>query len=114
MEINLDQKQFKAISNSVNGSVDDSTTFNYYQSGEMLWATYQGGQILKGHLLGTIKDHKLNFVYHHLEKDLAVRTGKCTSIVSLNKAGKITLAESWQWTNGDLSKGTSTLIEWTP
>ena len=112
MPISLDQKQFVALSNSDNGSVSDETTFHYFQDGSMIWGNYSGGKILKGHLIGKfLPSNQLEFVYHHLEKGLEIRTGRCRSIVELNAAGKVVLHETWEWTNGDQSSGTSVLIE---
>jgi len=38
-------------------------------------------------------------------------TGKCKSRPEILENGKIRLHERWQWTCGDMSKGTSVLEE---
>jgi len=111
MEINLHNKQFKSLSNSANGEVSDATLFHYHQEGNMIWAEYKGGQIIKGFLLGTKVHDRLNFNYQHLNDKKELMTGKCETKIALNKEGKVLLHESWQWTSGDFSKGNSTLIE---
>lgn len=108
---NLHNKQFKSEVNSDNGEVSDATVFTYHQERDVIWATYQGGQILKGHLLGKIIENRLEFVYHHINQSQELMTGQCTSYPELTHDGKIRLKEYWQWTCKDHSKGHSTLIE---
>ncbi|MEO0895590.1 MAG: n-acetylglutamate synthase [Bacteroidota bacterium] len=111
MDINLNKKIFKAEMNTENGEVSDETRFSYFQKGRMIWADYEGGEIVKGHLIGHIKGNSLEFVYHHLNKVGEIMTGKCTSFPEITSDHKIRLKEKWQWTSGDMSEGESTLIE---
>ena len=50
--LNLDNKKFVAVENTSNGEVSSQTEFHYHQQGEMIWAEYCGGEILKGFLIG--------------------------------------------------------------
>ncbi len=111
MEINLNDKKFKSLSNSSNGEVSDSTIFHYHQKNKMIWAEYSGGDILKGNLIGKIVKHSLEFSYQHLNQTLEIMTGKCKSRIELSESGKIQMFENWEWTCKDFSKGKSTLIE---
>ena len=110
--MNLHQKQFRSLQNSDNGEVSGDTLFLYQQNGNIISATYQGGSILQGHLLGKMfDDHHLEFVYHHLNTDMELMTGQCSSYPGLNEQGKIILREFWQWTCKDQSKGESVIME---
>jgi len=110
--INLDKKVFKALSNSDNGEVSDDTVFHYSQIDKIISAEYNGGEIIKGNLLGKqLKDGSFDFVYHHINANGELKIGKCLSSAVLLENGKIKLFENWQWLNGDLSNGTSELIE---
>ena len=111
MKINLDYKKFKPFTNSKNGEVSNQTIFHYRQEKELVWAEYSGGSIIKGFLIGKIKNAALEFSYQHLNLDMEIMTGKCHSIVALNKEGKILLKENWEWTCKDFSKGESLLVE---
>lgn len=111
MKLNLDNKTFTLLANSENGEVSKNTVFRYHQNNSLVWADYEGGEIVKGFLLGTIESDKLNFVYQHLNIQGELMTGKCISIPEINSNGKILLHESWQWTCKDYSSGESTLIE---
>jgi len=112
MKINLNNKQFRPLSNSDNGEVSDDTIFRYTQNGEIVSATYQGETILQGQLIGRMfEDNHLEFVYQHINKDHEIMTGKCVSYPSLNADKKIVLKEYWEWTCKDKSTGESVLIE---
>jgi hypothetical protein len=115
MRLNLEGKVFKPLSNSSNGEVSESTTFEYHQSGEIIFAYYSGGGILQGHLLGRMfADGHLEFSYHHLNDALEIMTGNCTTYPEVGSDGRIILHEKWQWTCRDFSKGESVLIEVRP
>ena len=54
---------------------------------------------------------ELDFVYHHMNQNMQIKTGKCHSVPTVQENGKIELSEKWQWTSGDYSKGKSLLVE---
>ncbi len=112
MKINLHRKKFKSISSSGNAEVSQQTVFQYYQNGQLIWADYEGGEILKGSLIGkyTEEDH-FEFTYQHINTNFELMTGKCKSYPKIDESGKIILEEFWQWTCGDESKGESVLKE---
>jgi hypothetical protein len=90
----------------------EQTVFSYHQNGKPLWAEYSGGDILNGSLIGSVLDNgELDFVYHHMNKDMQIKTGKCHSVPTLLENGKIELSEQWEWTSGDYSKGEFLLVE---
>lgn len=110
--ISYDGKKFVPKRNTENGEVDGNTLFAYHQKGNMLWADYSGGEIIKGHLLGTVTANgELDFYYQHINEQNHIRAGVCHSIPRIMEDGKIELSEKWQWLNGDKSEGESLLIE---
>ncbi len=110
--INYNGKIFIPQSNTENGEVDGETIFRYFQENDLFWADYSGGDVLKGHMIGTVdKNGELDFHYQHLNKDRQVRIGQCHSIPCIMDNGKIALQEKWQWLNGDLSSGESVVVE---
>ena len=112
MEYNLEGKIFKSISNTENGDVDGETIFTYHQLGQHVWAEYSGGKVIKGNLLAIKNiDGSLDMNYQHINKDNEIMVGKCHSIPSLTSSGKLQFKESWQWLNGDYSKGVSLITE---
>ena len=110
--INYDGRKFVPKMNSENGEVSEQTLFLYHQNESLLWAEYSGGDILKGSLIGLVSDNgELDFVYHHINRYMMIKTGKCHSVPTVMENGKIKLLEQWEWTSGDFSKGESLLVE---
>lgn len=110
--INLNKKNFKALSNSDNGEVGDDTVFYYSQKDNIISAEYNGGEIIKGNLIGKqLEDGRFDFVYHHINTNGDLKIGKCLSSATLVENGKVKLLEEWQWLSDDLSSGTSELLE---
>ena len=110
--ISYNGKIFIPQRNTENGEVDGETIFRYFQENDLFWAEYSGGDVLKGHMVGTVDENgELDFHYQHLNTDWQVRIGKCHSIPYIMENGKISLQEKWQWLNGDLSGGESVVVE---
>jgi hypothetical protein len=49
--------------------------------------------------------------YHQINFNNEIMTGKCFSKPEILSNGKIRLYETWQWTSGDFSSGTSIIEE---
>jgi len=103
---------FRSVANSTNGEVSDQTTFHYRQFGNVISATYEGGPIKEGNLLGTVDiEGKIRMRYQHWNEDNEFRAGICTSTPELLPNGKIRLHERWEWTNGVSGSGESVIEE---
>lgn len=112
MNLNLNNKKFVNAKNTSNGEVSHDTIFNYYQVGERIEATYSGGSITNGHLLGFMTSEKtFTMAYHHINEMNELRIGECNTEIEIQANGKIKLIEKWQWRNGDCSTGESILVE---
>lgn len=110
--MNYHNKVFKPIHNSENGEVSEELLFRYTQEENILTCEYSGGAIVKGHLIGKVDEHGvIDMRYHQVNNKGEINTGVCTSTPEVLENGKIRLHESWQWTSGDRSKGTSVLEE---
>lgn len=111
MKINYHKKRFKAVSNSVNGEVEESTIFHYSQDGDVLWAIYQGEKIKLGTITGIVReDGTLEFSYQHVNKEGNIRSGKCVSKPEVRDDGKLLLHEHWKW-NDSNEEGDSVIEE---
>ncbi len=110
--MNYNHKKFRPVQNSENGETSIETIFEYHQNGKILTSEYQGGQIVKGHLIGLVDpEGTIDMRYHQINTKGELMTGICTSKPELMPNGKIRLHETWQWTSGDQSTGTSVLEE---
>ena len=106
----LNEKKFKSVLITNNGEVNSDTIFHYRQNKNVIWATYEGGNILFGTLSGKLEINKLTFTYQHQNMDGEFKTGKCKSTIEIVN-NRIRLKEEWEWTCDDYSKGKSELEE---
>ncbi|UBZ13964.1 n-acetylglutamate synthase [Flagellimonas marinaquae] len=110
--INYDNKTFRPIINSENGETSPETIFHYKQVDNILTSEYSGGKIKKGHLIGLVDENgTIEMRYHQVNELGQVMTGTCFSRPEILANGKIRLYETWEWTSGDRSKGTSIIEE---
>ena len=110
--INYHNRKFRPLSNTANGETSHETIFHYQQSGNILTSEYSGGRIVKGHLIGLVDPSgNINIVYHQINDQQEIMTGRCHSIPEHLPNGKIRLHETWEWTSGDKSKGNSVIEE---
>jgi hypothetical protein len=110
--MNYNNKIFKSISTSKNGVVTSDTVFRYKQIDTILTSEYSGGNIKYGHLIGVVAaDGSIEMRYHQVNLNGDLMTGKCKSIPELLPNGKIRLHETWQWTSGDKTEGSSIIEE---
>jgi hypothetical protein len=112
MSINYEGRTFASISNSGTGEVNSETRFTYHQQDDIVWATYEGGQIRFGTLIAAAApDGCLDMRYSHVNTAGELATGTCHSTPELLPDGRLRLHEEWQWTSGDLSTGRSVIEE---
>lgn len=110
--INYNNKIFAPVINTENGETSKDTIFNYYQNNHIITATYKGGNIILGHLIGLVDENgNIDMRYHQVNIEGELMTGVCKSRPEMMSNGKLRLHEEWQWTSGDLSKGQSIIEE---
>lgn len=110
--VNYNNKRFRPVANTENGETSPETVFHYRQNGKILSADYSGGKILQGHLIGLVDEAGvIEMRYHQVNENNELMTGTCRSEPELLPNGKIRLHETWQWTSGDKSTGTSIIEE---
>lgn len=110
--IHYDGKWFRTVRNTPNGEVSGETVFRYHQQGRLVWAEYEGGGILKGHLVAVADpEGNLDMRYHHVNDRHELMTGICRSRPEILEDGRIRLHEEREWTCKDRSKGTSIVEE---
>jgi hypothetical protein len=108
----LDGRSFAAEAVSDDGEVSAATRFAYREFDGVVWASYSGGAIVRGELVGTRVGDGLDFRYVHLTADGQTAAGRCRSVVSHLLDGRLQLDETWTWESRPGS-GRSTLVEQT-
>jgi hypothetical protein len=110
--INYNGRKFVSVENTANGEVSSKTIFDYKQEGNILTATYSGGEIVKGTLIGIVKDDgSIQFRYNHVNARNEIRGGQCYSTPETLPNGRIRLHEKWKWTDTDQTEGESIIEE---
>ncbi|WP_246903191.1 n-acetylglutamate synthase [Arenibacter sp. F20364] len=110
--MNYNNKKFRTVQNSDNGETSGETIFEYRQKDNILTSDYEGGEIVKGHLIGLVdKEGNINMRYHQINIKGELMTGVCNSRPEILSNGKIRLYETWKWTSGNKSSGKSVIEE---
>ena len=110
--INYNGRIFVSVENTVNGEVSSQTIFQYKQINHIIQATYRGGDIIQGMLIGTVKEEGcLQFRYNHVNLRNEIRGGECISTPEILPDGRIRLYERWQWLDAENTEGSSIIEE---
>ncbi len=103
---------FRAAKMSDRSETTPDTIFKYEQVGDLVMATYSGGDIRYGQMIGKVQnDDTLDMRYQHMNRKGELKTGICKTTPEALAGGKLRLHESWYWTCGDEAAGTSILEE---
>jgi len=110
--LNYHNKKFRPVLNTDNGETSAETIFHYQQEGNVLTSDYAGGKIKRGHLIGLVDEAgNIDMRYHQVNEAGELMTGVCQSRPEIMPNGKIRLHETWRWTSGDGSTGSSIIEE---
>lgn len=112
--IDYRERLFRAVSTEGQGDVGTDTIFRYEQRDAVLMGTYSGGTVEYGTLIGNVhSDGSLSFLYQHITKSGALKSGQCDSRPEILPGGRIRLHETWQWLSGKNvgERGTSVVEE---
>ncbi|MFB6707738.1 hypothetical protein ACFCW6_23860 [Streptomyces sp. NPDC056333] len=112
MARSLDGLVLSPVADQAPGQVGTRTRFTYHEQEGMIWADYAGGDVVRGHLVGTRTGDRLDFRYVQLKRDGTTSSGHCVSTVVYLTDGRVRLEESWEWESQEGS-GTSVVEELT-
>ncbi|MEU5978582.1 hypothetical protein [Streptomyces sp. NPDC047315] len=102
----LDGLVLSPVADQAPGQVGVRTRFEYHEQDGRIWADYEGGDVVRGHLVGTREGDRLDFRYVQLRTDGSTSSGHCVSTVVELPDGRVRLEESWEWESQEGS-GTS-------
>ncbi|WP_133910058.1 hypothetical protein [Streptomyces sp. NBC_00582] len=106
MPRSLDGLVLAPVADQAPGQVGTRTRFTYHEQDGVIWADYGGGDVVRGHLVGTREGDRLDFRYVQLKQDGTTSSGHCVSTVVALEDGRVRLAETWNWESQEGS-GTS-------
>ncbi|MFI1012372.1 hypothetical protein [Streptomyces sp. NPDC020965] len=110
MARSLDGLVLSPVADQAPGQVGTLTRFRYHERHGQIWAEYEGGDVARGHLVGTRAGDRLDFRYVQLRTDGSTASGHCVSVVVELPDGRLRLEESWEWESSEGS-GTSVVEE---
>lgn len=106
MARSLDGLVLAPVADQAPGQVGTRTRFAYHEHDGVIWADYAGGDVVRGHLVGTRRGDRLDFRYVQLREDGTTSGGHCVSAVVDLPDGRVRLEETWEWESQEGS-GTS-------
>jgi hypothetical protein len=106
----LNGRRFRSLTDADGGDVGPATVFDYQEAGGVIHASYSGGSIERGFLVGTRAGNTLDFRYAQLRSDGTTATGHCISVISREPDGRLRLDETWEW-ESEPGSGTSSVEE---
>ena len=110
MARSLDGLLLSPVADQAPGQVGTRTRFAYHEKDGEIWAEYAGGDVVRGHLVGTREGDRLDFRYVQLKTDGTTSSGHCVSRVVELADGRVRLEETWEWESQEGS-GTSVVEE---
>lgn len=96
-ELSLDGRTLAGVSNADAGEVDPDTRFEFEQDGDRVSATYAGGEIVEGQLLGTIDGNTWDIRYVQLNEAGETATGHSVGNVTELEDGRVRVEDEWEW-----------------
>ena len=110
--INYHDRRFVPVQTSPQGEVNEEVEFHYQHHGNVVTCSYRGGRIVQGQLIALVDaEGRLDMRYHQVNDRGELMTGVCRSTPEQLPDGRLRLHETWQWTSGDGSAGSSVLEE---
>ncbi|WP_210587360.1 hypothetical protein [Streptomyces sp. GESEQ-35] len=97
MPRSLDGLVLAPVADQAPGQVGTRTRFTYHEVDGTIWAEYAGGDVVRGHLVGTRDGDRLDFRYVQLKQDGTTSSGRCVSTVVELPDGRVRLDETWEW-----------------
>jgi hypothetical protein len=108
--ISLDGRRFRSERQVSGGDVGADTVFEYHQQGNLVHATYRGGAVRLGYLVGSQEGSVIDFRYVQLRADGTTASGHCRSTIEELPDGRLRLHERWEW-ESQPGSGTSVVEE---
>ena len=96
-DINLDGLRMNAVDTDDSGVSDADTLFEFHQEGANVWATYAGGSVARGYLVGIVRGAELEFRYCQMEADGALDGGHSNCVLKRNRDGLVQIVEFFEW-----------------
>lgn len=95
--VSLDGRTLVGVENADGGEVSSETRFRFEQDGDRIHARYSGGDVVDGHLLGTLEGDRWDVRYVQLNVDGETATGHSVGTVERLPDGRVRVTDEWEW-----------------
>jgi len=110
--INYNGRTFCSAAAETAGADGAGPVGHYHQAGNVVWAEFAGGKVVRGTLVGSCDhDGVLELAYSQLLHTGEVIAGRCRSVPDVLTDGRIRLHEHWQRFGADPGTGVSVIEE---
>lgn len=96
-DISLDGCTLVGVANDEAGEVSGETRFHFKQEGDRIHATYSGGDIVDGYLIGTFDNDEWDIRYVQMNTAGETATGHSVGEATLLDDGRIRVEDEWEW-----------------
>lgn len=110
MARSLDGLVLAPVADQAPGQVGTRTRFTHHERDGAVRAHCTGGDVARGHLVGTRDGDRPDFRYVQLKHDGTTSSGHCVSEAAELPDGRIRPAETWEWESQE-DHGTSVVEE---
>lgn len=98
MTLNLDGKRFTIVSNSAGDAKPGETLFQFEQSGNAVRATYSGGGVALGSMVGTISAEGLvEVLFCQVSSNGELKGGQGRMKAEIKEDGKLGFVDDWSF-----------------
>jgi hypothetical protein len=95
--MNLHGKTMRVVQTAPNGVVGKGTVFRFTQVGSIVEASYSGGRIAVGHLVGILEGELLSFRFCQISDRAHIDGGASQGRLEVLSDGRLRLVESFSW-----------------
>ena len=111
-DIDLNNRLFRGTVNYFDGDATADTLFHYRQKNDIVWGTYEGGNVAFGVFVSLVTaDGRLNMMWQYISKDGRFAQGTCISTPERLPDGRYRLNETWKTAGVGGQSGTSVVEE---
>jgi len=98
--LDLDLRRFEVVETSQASAVSRATRFAFRERHGVVDASYAGGEIVGGRIIGRREGDRLRGAYAQLHADGRLRTGTGTMQIDLGPGDRLRLVERYRWSDG--------------
>jgi len=95
--ISLNGRTLVGVTNTDDGEVSGDTKFHFEQDGERIYAHYGGGDVVDGHLVGTVEGNQWDIRYTQINRNHETATGHSVGVIEVLKDGRLRVEDEWEW-----------------